>query len=271
MNPTAAPPLPQQTFHTERLLIDILRHGRSPAERATAAAVLKVFVHQSDGTRAALIACLDGLQEREDLVRAAAAKSLSLAGGDNASRSALERIAARFDESLGLRALCLKAMYGMVDVQGSLLIDILRRPSEPLVLRQAAAWALFKASHRIDTRDALLEALKETLEPPLRFEALRSLFGAAETIQGREAFLRLAQDTAELSELRVLAVLGLIAANRDPEIARLLERLSSRDPDARVRIAAGQAMSGAVDESVAESFHLDQVGPGLWRDPLLHE
>jgi HEAT repeat protein len=267
----AYPSLPVQAFGSDRTLIETLQNARSPQERAAAAAALRAYVIRSYDARAALVDCLTGRPEREDMVRRAAAKTLANAVNDSDVREALAETAGSPRESEDLRALCLKAMYRMTNTQAGMLMDVLDSAREPLALRLAAAWGLFKAVNQADVRRALTDAVRDADEPALRAEALKSLFGAIHTVEVRGVFLRLAQDRREETELRALAALGLIKRTNESEVRRVLQDLAEGDPDTEVRVAALKALSRVVDEPVAERFHLDQIGAGLWRDPLLYE
>ncbi|MFA6316163.1 MAG: HEAT repeat domain-containing protein [Elusimicrobiota bacterium] len=259
------------SFGSDRTLIEMLRRGDSPAQRAAAAGALVSYVIHSYDARSALVDCLQDSRE-EDSVRREAAKTLSYASNDSAVREALRDTAGSNRESEDLRSICLKSMYRMTNTEAKGLLDVLDDSHESAAVRGAAAWGLFKAANQVDVRRGLESCASDRREDaPLRAECLKSLFGQAHTVEIRNLFLKTAQDRREESLLRSIATLALINRTNEYEVRRILEGMASSDQDGEVRLAAVKALSRVVDEYVAGIFHLDQVGPVTPRNPLLYE
>ncbi|MBI4678319.1 MAG: HEAT repeat domain-containing protein [Elusimicrobia bacterium] len=259
------------SFGSDQALIEIMRKGRSPEERAAAASALLPYVLRSYDARKALRECLTDSNE-EDSVRREAAKSLAYAVNDSDVREDLRDTAGSTRESEDLRAICLKAMFRMTNSEARTLLDVLEDGNESVALRRAAAWGLFKAGNQVEVRRALQSVAQDRREETaLREDALKSLFEQSHTVEIRGLFLDMAQDQREESSLRAIATLALIKRSWETEVIRVLENIYARDPEPGVRLAALTALDRRIDERVAGVFHLDQLSPSHARNPLLYE
>lgn len=257
----------------ERVLLERLSRAASEGERIAAAAALVPYVAGSLEVRSALIAVLEDGYGSEEL-RRQAAKSLSFGGHDSRVSVSLVGVASAEREPESLRVLAYKALYAMSNRSdvAQALRDAVLDSGQSAAVRGGAAWGAFRAANRSDVRDALLAALESGREDAsLRLEALKSLFGSLNLARVRDAFLAAARDAREPSELRAAAALGLVRRTNESAVRDFLEGLAGSEADQGVRTAALRALSGTVDQSIAEFFHLDSVPPYFSRDPLLWE
>lgn len=257
----------------DRELINKLLYDNDASVRIAAAMYLKHYANNHPEARWALIKVLHNRSEKDSL-RRECAKSLSLAGHDQAASNALWRIASGAPlESDDLRSASIKSLYLMhnrhdvrVGVQ-----NLLDRGDESLDVRRAAAWSLFMAAGKIETREALLSVMEGRDEDELRLEAVKSLFGVTNVSRIRDALLKLAQDERESTTLRYGAILSMITRRGDWNVRRALEYIEKRDSNPALRAAALHALYRDIDYTIADFFHLAFHPPGVQRDPLINE